>query len=178
MQTETQVREDSTLAAVRRRSQGYLGFVLWVLFALFVLWALNMVASLVERWVAMLYGVRHAAGLATPVSGPDYWIMGGVALLALIATAAIAGAYAAYRAAWNRRLRLLWSTPTQSSHVRIRPLRARADEVELQRRAGYLKALASSSEWGSEWNQLDLENCADPRQAYKNAAAVILRSVE
>src|SRR5580658_2901249 len=105
MPTEIPVREDSTLAAVRRRSQGYLGSLLWVLFVLGVLWTLNTIGSLVERWVEMLYGVRRAAGLAGPVSGPDYWILGGVAVLALIAAAVLVGAYAAYRAAWSRRLR-------------------------------------------------------------------------
>src|SRR5882762_3622525 len=132
MQTEIPVSEDSTLASVRRRSQSYLGYLFWVLLGLCFLWASNTVASLVERWVAMLYGMRRAAGLEAPVAGPDYWILGGVAVLALVTLAAIVGAYAAYRAAWSRRLRTVWSTPPESSHVQIRRLRGCADNAALQ----------------------------------------------
>ncbi len=174
MQTEIPVREDSTLTSVRRRSQAYLGYLFWVFLAVCLLWASNAVAALVEHWVAMLHGVRRAAGLAAPVAGPDYWILGGVAVLALVALAALAGAYAAYRAAWNRRLRTVWNTLPEPGHVRIRPLRGCADSTELRRRAAYLHALASSSEWSGT----ALGHCDDPRQSYQNGAAAMLRSIE
>ena len=174
MQTETQVREDTTLASVRRRSQGYLGYLFWVLLVLCALWVANAVASLAGHWVALLEGMRRSAGLTAPAAGPDYWILGGVAALVLVTLAAIAGAYVAYRAAWNRRLRTLWGTLPESGHVRIRRLRARADEAELQRRAAYLRALSACSEWkGTAPAEGD-----DPRQSYRNAAAAMLRDVE
>ena len=174
MQTETSLREDSTLASVRRRSQGYLGYLFWVLLVLCVLWLLNAIASLVERWVALLHGMRRSAGLAAPLTGPDYWILGGVAAVALVAFAALVAAYAAYRAVWNRRLRSVWGTRPDPRHLRIRPLRARAGDAELERRFAYLQALASASTWSGT----ALEPCDDPRQSYQNAAAAMLRVVE
>ena len=107
MQTEVPVCEDSMLASVRRRSQGYLGYLFWVCVVLCLLWAANTLASLLERWVALLYGLRSAVGLRAPVAGPDYFILGGVAAVALLAIAGLAVAYFGYRAAWNRRLRIL-----------------------------------------------------------------------
>src|SRR5438445_8270853 len=139
MQTEIPVREDSTLASVRRRSQGYLGYMFWTILVLCFLWTLNTAASLVERWVAMLHGMRRAAGLGAPVAGPDYWILGGVAVLAVAALASFVWAYAAYRNAWSRRLRAVWSTPPAASHLRIRRLRGCADDGERQLRAAYIE---------------------------------------
>lgn len=174
MHTEIPISEDSTLASVRRRSQSYMSYLLWVFLILSLLWASNAATSLAERWVAMLHGVRRTVGLAAPVAGPDYWILGGLAMLVLVAIAALVGSYAAYRAAWSRRLRTVWSTPPASSHVRIRPLRKFADDAELRWRATYLQALASCSEWSGT----ALGQCDDPRQSYKNAAAAMLRSIE
>lgn len=174
MQMEVPVQEDSTLSSVRRRSQHYVGYLFWVLLVLTLLWASNLVASLVERWVAMLRGVRHAAGIAAPAAGPDYWILGGIGVLVLVVLVALAGAYAAYRAAWRRRLRTVWTTTPDSRHVQIRPLRGLAGDAELRRRSAYLQALASSSEWSGT----ALGQCDDSRQSYKTAAAAILRSIE
>src|SRR5260370_37793216 len=87
MQTAIPVPEDSTLASVRRQSQGYLGYLFWIFLVLCFLWTANTVASLVERWLAMLHGMRHAVGLGAPVAGPDYWILGVVLALALVTLA-------------------------------------------------------------------------------------------
>jgi hypothetical protein len=100
--------------------------------------------------------------------------LGGVAAFALLAIAVVAVAYSAYRAAWNRRLRVLWGTPLRSRHVRIRPLHGCADQPELQRRTAYLETLASCSAWRGH----SLEPAGDPRESYKNAAAIMLRSIE
>lgn len=174
MPAEIPVRENSTLTSVRRRSLGYLGFLFWVFVILCSLWAANALASLVGHWVAMLHGMRRSIGLAAPAAGPDYWILGGVALLALIAAAALTVTYAAYRAAWNRRLRTVWNQTPAPEHLRIRPLRGSADDAELRRRASYLQALAACPEWSGA----ELAPCDDPHQSYRNAAAAVLRSIE
>jgi hypothetical protein len=86
MQTEIPVfDEDPTLASVRRRSQGYLGYLFWLCVVLCLLWVANAVASLLQHWMALLYGVRSAVGLRAPVAGPDYFILGGVAVIGLLA---------------------------------------------------------------------------------------------
>jgi len=174
MQPDNRLREDSTLAAVRRRSQSYLGYLFWVLAVVCILWVSNAVASLLGHWVTLLNGVRRAAGLAAPARGPDYWIIVGVTALALVVLAALAGAYVAYRSAWSRRLRTVWKTPPDSCHIQIRPLCAHADDLELRRRDSYLRALAECS----EWNGIAVEQSDDLRQSYKNTAAGMLRLIE
>jgi hypothetical protein len=166
--------EDSTLAQVRRRSQSYLSYLFWIPLVLCLLWASNVIASLVEHWVAMLNGVRRTVGLTAPIVGPDYWILGGMAVLTLVAIAALAWAYAAYRAAWNRRLRAVWKTLPESSHLRIRPLRRGANLTELQQRDAYLRALLSCSQWSGH----PLEQSDDLRQSYMKTAGAVLRSIE
>jgi hypothetical protein len=89
MQMEIPVSEDSTLTSVRRRSQACLGYLFWVCVVLCLLWVANAVASLLDHWVALLHDIRNAVGLAVPVAGPDYWILGGVAALAMLAIAVL-----------------------------------------------------------------------------------------
>lgn len=174
MQTDIPVREDSTLASVRRRSQSYLSYLFWVCVALCLLWAANTVASLLQHFVSLLAGLRSAVGLAPPVAGPDYFILGGVAGLTVLALAGLAASYVAYRAAWNRRLRILWGAPFQSSHVRIRPLEGRANDAELRHRTRYLQILASRPEWQGH----ALKIADGSRESYQDAAAVMLRLIE
>jgi hypothetical protein len=174
MQTETPVREDSTLTAVRRRSQGFLGYLLWVCVVLCLLWVADIVASLLGRWVTLLKGARSAAGLAPPAAGPDYLVLGGVAALSLAVIIALAVAYSVYRAAWERRLRLTWGPSFRSGHARIRPLRALADEPELRRRTLYVQKVAACPAWLGR----RIEPPDDNGDSYKNAATAMLRSVE
>jgi hypothetical protein len=172
METETPTREDPTLTSVRRRSVGYLGYLFWVLVVLCLLWMANMLGALVERWVAMLHGVRRAAGFVPPAAGPDYWILTGVAVLIVIAVIALAAAYSAYRSAWNRRLAATWGGPVPARFLRLRRLRALATPSELRARPGYLTALASSPEWA----RTPLP--AVPSDSYKAAAEQMLRTIE
>lgn len=168
MQPEPEPKENATLASVRKRSLGYLGYLFWIFLGLFALWTANTLASLVERWVALLHGLRRSIGISAPAAGPDYWILGGVAALALIAIIAAVGAYAAYRGAWNRRLLAVWRTPAPSRHVRVHPLRPHADDVELRARTAYLQALVSSAEWTE----------IKASESYKVTAEAVLRSIE
>jgi hypothetical protein len=174
MQTDIPVREDTTLASVRRRSQSYLSYLFWVCAVLCLLWTANTAASLLQQILSLLASLRSAVGLVPPVAGPDYFILGGVAALTLLALTVLAAAYSAYRAAWNRRLRILWGEPSKSTHARICPLQGCADEAELRRRTLYLQTLASCSAW--QGHTLKISDVS--RESYKNAAAVMLRSIE
>jgi len=60
-----------------------------------LVWAANAVASLLQHWVSFLYGLRSAIGLRPPVAGPDYFILGGMLALVLLAIASLAVAYSA-----------------------------------------------------------------------------------
>ena len=62
MQPGVEPQENPTLTSVRTRSVGYLGYLFWVLLILCALWTANALASLIERWVAMLHGIRHSMG--------------------------------------------------------------------------------------------------------------------
>jgi hypothetical protein len=174
MQTEVPVSEDFTLASVRRRSQSFLSYLFWVCVALCLLWAANAAASLLDHWVAFLRGLRTALGLALPASGPDYWVLGGVASLFLLTIAGFVIAYFAYRAIWNRRLRGVWGAKPESRHVQIRRLHPHADQAELQRRGLYLETIARCPEWTGH----ALGQCGETSESYKSAAAVMLQSIE
>src|SRR5689334_10191312 len=101
---DVRVQMDPTLDSVRRRGQGYLGYLLWIFGILGLLWTANAVLALFQRWTDLLRGLRQTLGLHPPVSGPDWWVIAGAGLLAGIGLAGCGWAYAAYRAAWNRRL--------------------------------------------------------------------------
>lgn len=167
-------QENAMLASVRTRSLGYLGYFFWVFLFLCALWAANAAASLVEHWVRLLHGLRRSVGFSPPVTGPDFWILAGVAALVLAILLVLAIAYAAYRRSWNRRLLSLWRGPVRSSSVRILPLRPVASAGDLAARTAYLQALAMSPEWSA----LKLAGSADAGGAYKDNAAAILRDIE
>jgi hypothetical protein len=76
---------------------------------------------------------------------PDYFILGGVAALALLSITELAVAYSPYRAAWNRRLRSLWGERHKSRRAQIWQWHEHADGAEVQRRTLYLQTLASCS---------------------------------
>jgi hypothetical protein len=96
-----------------------------------------------------------------------------VGALAAAAAVALAAAYAAYRAAWNRRLHAVWGKPPERHLARMRRLRPMAGEAELRRRAAYLEALRQSGAGG------EVAQAADgSRESYRAAAAAALRSVE
>jgi hypothetical protein len=171
---ENPIHEDATLASVRSRSQAYLGYLFWVCVVLCLLWAANAVASLLEKWVTLLREMRRGIGLAAPVTGPDYWVIGGVLAFALLAVIGAGVAWSGYRAAWKRRLLGVWGTLPDISQLRIRPLRVRADQGELRQRTAYLQRITQSPEWSGG----SLGQCADSREAYKATAALMLRSIE
>ena len=54
MQEELAGQVNPTLELIRRRGQGYLGYLLWVFLILVFLWAANQLVTLVERWVELL----------------------------------------------------------------------------------------------------------------------------
>ena len=175
METETPVRDDPTLSSIRRRSQGYLGYLFWVAVVICSLWGANLLTSLVERWIALLGEMRRAAGFAAPAAGPDFWILGGVALLAVAATAVLIAAYAAYRSVWNRRLAAVWGGVPPAHLARLRAFAPVAGDAELRRRTAYLQALRASAGWAAAEACTALDGS---RQAYCDAAAATLRSVE
>jgi hypothetical protein len=174
MQKELPIGEDAILASVRCRGRRYLGYLFWAVAVMAGLWAMNAAAALLGRWISILQQLRRSAGLPVPAAGPDYWILGGVAMLVFPGIAVLTGAYTVYRITWNRRLRNLWRAPELRRFSCIPQLRDRANAAELQRRADYLKALASSR----EWKGLALDECQDKRQWYTNSAAAILRAIE
>ncbi len=172
MATELPVHEDPTLGSIRRRSQGYLGYLLWVLMILGLLWLANTVVSLLQRWIELLRSIRSAAGFQPPVSGPDFWLLGGLGALVLVAALLLIWAYAAYRTAWTRRLGALWGG--DSRHTRILKPRAFASDAVLQSKLDYLHALVKSS----GWNAAAMAPSSNDRAGYTAAAAGVLSTIE
>lgn len=159
-------QEESTLAGVRHRGQGYLGYLLWALAILGLLWTLNAVASLVERWIAILDVLRRSAGIPAPATGPDYWTLFGVGALVVVFLALSLAAYAMYRRSWTRGLHAAWNGHPDPQLTRIRPLRGVAGPGELEARCAYLAALDPA------------QPAPDSRAAYEAAAAAKLREIE
>ncbi len=168
---------DSTLESVRRRGQGYLGYLLWIFGFLGLLWTLNLLFSLVERWVNLLRNVRPALGFQAPVAGPDWWVIGGVLFLVLLSIALGLWAYTAYRSAWTRRLEALWGRTPPSSHARILRIPALATDRALQRRSDYLCALLASPGWTRK-EPVAVSASPLDRDAYRTASAAVLRDIE
>lgn len=165
----------STLASVRRRGQGYLGYLLWVFMILGLLWAASLLLTAFERWISVLRNLRVAAGVAAPETGPDWWVLGGAAIPALAALALLLWAYRAYRSAWNRRLAAVWGQAVPSSHTGMTRLRGAADDRTLRRKSAYLSALLASPGWRGSGQAA---TAPLDREAYRAAAAAALREIE
>ncbi len=162
------------LGQVRRRGQGYLGYLFWVLLVLLFLWAANLCAMLFDRWVQLLRGLRRTLGLSAPATGPDWWIIAGVGFAATAAVLLALLGYRAYRSAWNRRLHATWGESLPRAHTRILKLPAVAGEPTLRRKAAYLEALLARP----SWNWPEPVPPFQDRNGYCAAAAGALRSIE
>jgi len=171
---EETAQDRPALASLRSRSQGYLGYLAWVLLVLAFLWAANTCAQLAERWIAFLRGVRRAVGLGAPVHGPDYLALGGLGFLVIAFLLLAAVCYGAYRTAWTRRIAAVWGGGRSSDLTRIRALGSAAVGRELEHRFAYLDRLAASP----GWRDAKLVRSGDSREAYCDLAASILRHVE
>jgi hypothetical protein len=159
METELDIREDTTLAAVRRRGLLFLNYVFWALAASAFLLGANLCASLFVHWIALLEGTRKAFGIPMPMAGPDYWTLGGVAVAVTAVGSAGLLCWRLYRRAWQRRI-----GGFHAAHLRIRPLRPTAGQDEVAARMDYLRALAAQPEWSA---------LALVEDYHQNAAAVL-----
>ncbi len=162
------------LASLRRRSQSYLGYLLWVLLGLVLLWTANTAAQLVERWIGFLRGVRASFGFRYAVTGPDYWIIAGVLFLGLLVLLLAAASAAAYRAAWTRRIETVWGRKGDARLQRVGTLKAAPTRRELEGRFAYLDRLAASP----GWRGTPVARTGESREAYCAFAAALLRDIE
>jgi hypothetical protein len=164
----------SVLASVRSRSQHWLGYLLWVLLVLVLLWTANTCAQLAERWIALLHGVQRAFGLSIQGNGPDYWAIGGIGFLVIVVLVLAGVGYTAYRAAWSRRVAIVWGRQTSSELTRIWPLGNADHRRELRRNFDYLDQLAASPAWRGS----GITRTGDTREAYCDLGAALLRHIE
>lgn len=174
MPTAAVGQADSTLEAVRRRGQGYLGYLLWVFMILGLLWTANTVVTLFTRWMDLLRSLRAAFGVSAPQSGPDWWVIAGTGLLVVIGFALAIWAYSAYRAAWHRRVALAWGAAARPHHTRILRLKGIASDTVLQRKSEYLRTLLAGPSWKHEEPSLPTLD----RAAYRAMAEKVLRELE
>lgn len=142
MEPELNVHEDTNLAAVRRRGLLFLNYVFWALAVSALLVGANLCASLFAHWIALLEGTRKVFGVATPVGGPDYWTLAGVATAALAVVSVLLLGWRFYRRAWQRRI-----GDFHGAHARIRTLRRVADASEAAVRMDYVRALSAQPDW-------------------------------
>jgi len=164
---EETVPDQQALTSLRSRSQSYLGYLLWVLFVLMLLWAVNLCAQLAEHWVGFLRGARILAGITVPTHSLDYWIIGGTAIPIALFLVVAAIAYFAYRAAWNRRVSAVWGEHHNSNLTEMRPR-------GVAHRFTYLDRLAASP----GWRACALLREGDSRESYCELSASMLKHVE
>ncbi len=160
------------LASLRARGQHGLTYLFWVLLILVMLWAANVCAQLVGRWIDFPHGVQRAFAWGSPVGGPDYWAIGGVGVLGVALLAVACASYAAYRAAWARRLAAVWGREPGSDLARLRRLADTASRREHQ--FAYLDALAAAP----GWRDARLARAGDTREAYCDLAERMLMHIE
>lgn len=175
MEPVFEVREDTTLTAVRRRGLLYLNYVFWALTLAGLLVLANLCSALFERWLRFLEGARHTLGYEPPTSGPDYWILGGGAAAVFALLIVLFALWFVYRRAWTRRLNSVWRNGHRSRFARIRPLPAMASDSRLANQAAYLRALAVTPEW--EGVALG-PGAGSAREDYAHHAAALLNSIE
>jgi hypothetical protein len=168
---------DATLDSVRRRGLGYLGYLLWIFGVLGLLWTANVVLTVLERGAELLRSLRQAVGVRLPVTGPDWWVIGGVGLLVLLGMAVSVWAYSVYRAAWARRLAAVWGPTPRSIHTSIPRLLAVADDRTAQHKIEYLSALLASPAWISR-EPNPIADARLNRDTYRSAANAVLRDIE
>lgn len=174
MEPELDIREDATLAAIRRRGLLYLNYVFWAVALSALLLFAALCSSLFSHWIALLEGSRRTFGIAAPGAGPDYWILAGVGVALAAAGLVVFTAWRMYRNAWDLRLGAVWPEDADARHADIRPLLHRSDGRELTIRSQYLSALAQSP----EWQAMALPPVQDSRESYLQTSAAILKTVE
>jgi hypothetical protein len=168
---------DATLDSVRRRGLGYLGYLLWIFGVLGLLWTANVALTVLERCAELLRSLRQAIGVRLPVTGPDWWVIGGVGLLVLLGMALAVWAYSVYRAAWARRLAAVWGPTPRSIHTSILGLPAVADDRTAQHKIEYLRALLASPAWAPR-EPAPIADARLNRDTYRSAANAVLRDIE
>ncbi len=166
--------DQAALTSLRLRSRGFLGYLFWILAGLAFLWAANLCAQLAQRWVGLLRALRGYAGFNVPAHGPDYWIIGGVAILCVLLMIVLASAYTAYRVRWSARLTKVWGERNHSALTKVGRLPAAFNERDLKQRFTYLDLLSSSPEWKSS----GILRQGDSRSAYCDLSAAILKRIE
>ncbi len=163
MEAELEIREDATLAAVRRRGLLFLNYVFWALAASALLIGANLGASLFAHWMAFLEGARRVFGIAVPAAGPDYWLLAGVSAALLFAALLLLLGWRFYRNAWQRRI-----GEFHRDHTGIRRVLRTAGSNELAIRTEYLRELAAQPDWSALALTWD----------YHQNAALILKELE
>ncbi len=142
---------DSTLDSIRGRGRDYLGYLIWVLAILGLLWTINALISLGERLIGMARGLRAALGFSAPAIGPDWWVLGTVAIIGIAGILILLWAYSAYHSAINCRLASTWG-PALPAHTKLAGRTLVASTGTVQAKSAYLSALANSP----GWNRADL----------------------
>lgn len=168
---------DASLAGIRRRGQEYVGYLLWVFAFIGVLWTINTVLALVERWAGLMHRLRAALGIAPALGGPDWSVISGTGLLVLLGLGLVLWAYARYRVAWTRRLRTVWGATPHAAYAKIVRLSPIASDAILRRKAEYVCALLRCPGW-QQPAPIPSPDAQLDREAYEATANAVLREIE
>ena len=174
MLVEPAANASSALESIRRRGQGYIGYFLWILSIVSILWIANATLTLIERSFTLLGNLRTAVGINPPHEGPDWLVLGAAGCIALVVSSLALLAYLAYRSAWKRRLETVWTSKSVSHFTAVSKLEPAASNRMLERKSQYLNGLMATRKWSS----LGIGTVPSDRKAYCTAAEAVLRELE
>ena len=163
--------------SVRSRGVRFLSALFWICSALFILISANALLSVTEHWLTLLQKVRTIVNFPAPTSGPDWFLLCGLIVAALVPACAIVWVRRRYVHAWRRRLSQVWTEPAHlRQYAKIRPMKPNAGEAELVSRSAYISALLASPPWKDK--NPELQFIAGDAVIYRRAAATLLMSIE
>ena len=133
----------TVLGDLRRRGQFVMGALFWAGAAGFLFTLAGSLLVFYHYGLALAERLRTSLGFRAPVSGPDWYLLAGMALPLLgLAAAALAG-WVWYRRIWNRRLAEVWAgDPESARHAHW--------AEERGRREAYLAALGRTAAWSPQ----------------------------
>jgi hypothetical protein len=136
----------AVLEGVRRRGQFLITGLLWACVGGLLILLSGYVLLLYHYGLGLADRVRSGMGWHPPVAGPDYFLLGFLLAIPLVAFLFLAALWTWYNRIWSRKLREIWPLNSdRRMHGRWRPLQEQADNTERTRRTEYLTALCKTN---------------------------------
>jgi hypothetical protein len=172
---------EAALAAVRRRGAFLTTTLIWVIVIGVAIASAGYFIIIANAALDAGESVRRGLGFEAPLTGPDWYVLTILVLLAAAPILGIASIGTWYRRIWRRRLQQIWTTNSDiRRYSRIRSITTSASTKERDVRAAYVQALLATPAWSGHNIGANTESVgsADPDAAYKFLAEKMLKQIE